>query len=338
MAPRAVEWAVTSGKWQRLHRGIIVMRSGDVDWLTLAGAALLVCGPEAALCGPSAAVIHRLLPIPSASGRPGSPIEPIHVVVSSRRRPRPHRGVLVTHSDAPRIIELWPWRTAYETTVVDLLADGSPDAMTALLATALRGRKTTVGRLRAEAEGRQRLRNRRLVRDLLTEASTGSRSRWSVASSTTSCAATAFPSVLDSGWWRRWATRATSVGSTGRSRHTALSSSWTAPSTTMALPWSRTGTRAIPWRDMAGCCCVSDGWTARAMSVPAPRKSPSPWNRGAGAVHSARAVPPARPSDGDLRRAEQTRTGLARPDSGSRNETHAPAWVSFPVKGSSTGP
>ena len=229
-------------------------------------------------------------------------------------------------------------RAAYETTVVDLLADGSPDAMTALLATALRGRKTTVGRLRAEAEGRQRLRNRRLVRDLLTEASTGSRARWSVASSTTSCAATAFPSVLDSGWWRRWATRATSVGSTGRSRHTALSSSWTAPSTTMALPWSRTGTRAIPWRDMAGCCCVSDGWTARAMSVPAPRKSPSPWNRGAGAVHSARAVPPARPSDGDLRRAEQTRTGLARPDSGSRNETHAPAWVSFPVKGSSTGP
>ena len=94
-----------------------------------------------------------------------------------------------------------------------------------LLATALRGRKTTVGRLRAEAEGRQRLRNRRLVRDLLTEASTGSRARWSVASSTTSCAATAFPSVLDSGWWRRWATRATSVGSTGRSRHTALSSS-----------------------------------------------------------------------------------------------------------------
>jgi len=173
MTARGVEWAVTSGKWQRLHRGVVLMHAGAVDWLTRAGAALLVCGPDAALRGPSAAVIHGLLPMPGASGRPGPSAAPIHVVVSSRRRPRPQRGVIVTHSDAARIIELWPWRTAYETTVVDLLAEGSPDAVTALLATALRERKTTVARLRAEAEGRQRLGNRQLVRDLLTEAADG---------------------------------------------------------------------------------------------------------------------------------------------------------------------
>lgn len=173
MTARGVEWAVTSGKWQRLHRGVVLMHAGAVDWLTRAGAALVVCGPDAALRGPSAAVIHGLLPMPGASGRPGPSAAPIHVVVSSRRRPRPQRGVIVTHSDAARIIELWPWRTAYESTVVDLLAEGSPDAVTALLATALRERKTTVARLRAEAEGRQRLGNRRLVRDLLTEAADG---------------------------------------------------------------------------------------------------------------------------------------------------------------------
>lgn len=173
MTARAVEWAVTSGKWQRLHRGVVLMHAGAVDWLTRAGAALVVCGPDAALRGPSAAVIHGLLPMPGASGRPGPSAAPIHVVVSSRRRPRPQRGVIVTHSDAARIIELWPRRTAYETTVVDLLAEGSPDAVTALLATALRGRKTTVARLRAEAERRQRLRHRGLVRDVLTEAADG---------------------------------------------------------------------------------------------------------------------------------------------------------------------
>ena len=34
MTARGVEWAVTSGKWQRLHRGVVVMHAGEVDWLT----------------------------------------------------------------------------------------------------------------------------------------------------------------------------------------------------------------------------------------------------------------------------------------------------------------
>ncbi|MBC7291890.1 MAG: type IV toxin-antitoxin system AbiEi family antitoxin domain-containing protein, partial [Actinotalea sp.] len=46
---------VRTGRWQRLHQGVVVAHSGPVDWRTRAWAALLYAGPGAALSHASAA-------------------------------------------------------------------------------------------------------------------------------------------------------------------------------------------------------------------------------------------------------------------------------------------
>ena len=174
MTERAIAWAIESGKWQRIHRGVFLDRPGPIDWMTRAGGALLAYGDESALWGPSAAVIHGLAPMPSLVLGRSNP--PIHIVVPPNRRPGPHRGTIVRYSDVSRVVSLWPRRTAYESTVIDLLAGSSPDQVTAIIAMALRDRRTTPARLRAELDRRTRFPHRAIVRDVLTEVKLGSES------------------------------------------------------------------------------------------------------------------------------------------------------------------
>lgn len=55
---RSVARWVHAGRWQRLHRGVVVLQSGPVLWRQRAHAALLVAGPGAALSHASAAAVH----------------------------------------------------------------------------------------------------------------------------------------------------------------------------------------------------------------------------------------------------------------------------------------
>lgn len=180
MTRGALRWALQRGRCQRIHHGVILTRPGPVDWITRAAAALLFYGEAAALNGPSAGVLHGLVAAPSGLwpvDHLGGP--PIHVRVPAQHRPAKQPGVILRHSDVGRLVETWPRRTAYDTTVIDLidrLDRGRSDEMTSLLASALRSRRTTPGRLLAELEGRQRFARRAVVRDILTDLAGGAES------------------------------------------------------------------------------------------------------------------------------------------------------------------
>lgn len=165
LTERALHWRVDSGRWQRLHTGVYVTRPGRVDWLTRAGAALLAYGDDAALCGPSAGFLHELI---------ADPGEQIHILVPAAARPRHHVGTVLHRSDRRRVLTTWPARTAYETTVVDLAASPRADDLVALLAGALRTRRTTVPRLRDALGALRTHPRRRLLGDLLGAVEDGS--------------------------------------------------------------------------------------------------------------------------------------------------------------------
>ncbi len=164
LSRNALRWRVQSGRWQRLHRGVYLTRVGPVDWLTRAGAALLAYGDEAALGGASAAYLWGLGPQPAQ----------VHVVVATSARVREQVGTRLRRTDEPRVFDRWPRRTTLEATVVDLAAAGTADDLAALLHQALRERRTTPARLRAELDRRSRHPQRALVAALLAETAAGS--------------------------------------------------------------------------------------------------------------------------------------------------------------------
>ncbi len=162
---RALRWQVDSGRWQRLHSGVYLRSSGAVDWPTRAAAALLAYGEAAALCERSAGVVHGLI---------NDPGEVIHVLVPRAARPHQHAGTSLHRSDRRRIVTAWPARTAYETTVLDLATSPRADDLAGLLATALRGRRTTEARLALALKGFRTHPQRRLLTDLLGASEAGS--------------------------------------------------------------------------------------------------------------------------------------------------------------------
>jgi len=182
LSARAVEWRLSTGDWQALHRGVYLTRPGPVDWLTRACAALLAYGPQAALSGRSAAVVHDLVPMPNALWSPTSWLSPepwqtpppaIQVVVPQGSRPSQLRGTILRRARSAHVVARWPRRTTYEATVIDLAATGSADDLAALIGRALRGRRTSQALLRAELDSRRAHPRRELVAGLLWESSAG---------------------------------------------------------------------------------------------------------------------------------------------------------------------
>ena len=81
---------VSSGRWQRLHRGVHVVHSGPQSWRSRARAALLYAGRGAALSHAAAAVLHgfterapRIIDVRVAPGRTVRPSAGVRI----------HRGV-----------------------------------------------------------------------------------------------------------------------------------------------------------------------------------------------------------------------------------------------------
>ncbi len=165
LTERALRWRVDSGRWQRLHQGVYLMSTGRPDWATRAAAALLAYGDAAALCDRSAGFMHDLIEDPG---------EVIHVLVPRAARPQVHAGTQVHRSDQRKVTTTWPARTAYDATVIDLATSPRADDLAGLLATALRGRRTTEARLGAALTAVRRHPRRRLLQDLLSTAAEGS--------------------------------------------------------------------------------------------------------------------------------------------------------------------
>jgi hypothetical protein len=155
---------VRSGRWQRLHQGVLVVHSGPVAWRSRAWGALLYAGKGAALSHESAAYRHdftdrapRVVDVVVPEGRRVAPSAGLRVHV--------RRGVLAA-SGRPRTL----WRGD---TVVDLVAAaGSVDDAVGWVCAASRA-GTNPAEIADAVARRGRFRNAALLRELCAEVAAG---------------------------------------------------------------------------------------------------------------------------------------------------------------------
>ena len=157
VSPGQIARRVDEGRWQRVHRGVLLLHSGPRSWREQARGALLYAGAGAALSHSSAGYLHRLTPRPGPVVEvsvPGRSVRPTAGVAIHRRRTMPFA------SGRLRVV-------GEDATVADLLSCAPDvDAAVAVIGAAmLRG--LLPDRILAEAEHRGRMRHRALVRELL---------------------------------------------------------------------------------------------------------------------------------------------------------------------------
>lgn len=177
MTSDEIRHRLRSGRWQRLMTGTYAAFTGPVSPEALAWAAVLYAGPGALASHGTAAWLCRLNDEPPAT---------VHVTVPARRRVPAPAGVTV-HLSRHATLRQHPARslsqTTVEATVLDLLdTTRAAEAAVALVIRACQRRLTTAARLRRAAQGRRRLRWRRLLEEVLTEVADGVQSmlerRW----------------------------------------------------------------------------------------------------------------------------------------------------------------
>jgi hypothetical protein len=155
-----VSYQVRTGRWQRLHQGVVVTHSGPISWRSRAWAALLYAGAGAALSHHAAARLWEF-----------TPREPVtmDVTVPAHRRVRPTAGVRV-HVRRRMPDTVGGLRaTSRPETAVDLVAAAKDvDDAVGWLARAVRAGARPEAVL-AAARSRTRFRHRGLLIDLLDE-------------------------------------------------------------------------------------------------------------------------------------------------------------------------
>jgi very-short-patch-repair endonuclease len=164
----AIEVRLESGRWQRVHVGVLATFSGPLTRAAQVWAAVLAAGPGAVLSHETAAELAGLLT---------EPVAVIHVTVPGERRVTGRPGLAVHRSryvEATRHPALLPPRTRVEDTVVDLTQScASLDAAIGWLVRAVASRLTTAPRLLAALNGRHRLRWRRVLTEALADVAEG---------------------------------------------------------------------------------------------------------------------------------------------------------------------
>ena len=166
-----LRWRLSSGRWQRLHRGVYTTFSGRPSREAMLWAAVLRIGPGAALSHYTAAELAGL-----SAGKSSL----IHVSVGRDQHVRPVSGIAVHRSERIRVARhpaLLPPRTRIEETVLDLAqtARTMEDAFS-WLARACGGRLTTAGRLQAAMLSRKRVRWRAELAVALADIASGAHS------------------------------------------------------------------------------------------------------------------------------------------------------------------
>ncbi len=168
--PRAMRSRVSSGRWQRLQRGVYAAFSGDPARETMLWAALLRAGPDAVLSHQTAAERHGLIDKPSSV---------ITITVPASRHPARVKipGVVIHRSDAilrTRHPTMFPPCTRVEDTVLDLIqAAPSFDDAYAWICRAIGRRRTTSNRIRQAMDARKKMRWRRELAMALDDAGDG---------------------------------------------------------------------------------------------------------------------------------------------------------------------
>jgi very-short-patch-repair endonuclease len=168
LTDEAIDVRLESGRWQRVHFGVLATFSGPVNRDAQLWAAVLAAGAGALLSHETAAELAGL------TSQPG---QIIHVSVPTDRRVVNRPGVFVhrsRHAARTRHPALLPPRTRVEDTVVDLTQTCADlDSAMAWLIRAVGSRLTTTSRLLAAVEARHRLRWRRELVDALTDVADG---------------------------------------------------------------------------------------------------------------------------------------------------------------------
>ena len=155
---------MSSGHWQRLYSGVLVVHSGPVPWRARAWAALLHAGPGAALSHESAATLHGFRPTPPPW---------VDVTIPGARRVRPSLSVVLHRRSTMPPSAGRPRRTWRGDTVVDLVAAArSDDDAVGWVCDAVRA-GTRPHEIAAALDRRCRVRSARLLRDLIDEVAEG---------------------------------------------------------------------------------------------------------------------------------------------------------------------
>lgn len=157
-APTWVSAQVSSGRWQRVHTGVMVTHSGPVPWRTRARAALLYAGPGAALSHRTAGYLHGFVPRPPPT---------IQVSIPDTRRVAPSPGVQIRRTRHLEVTQGRLTSTSRGQTVLDLLRDTrSDDDAVALICAAVRAGSRPAEILDTLAR-RERVRRRSLLVEIL---------------------------------------------------------------------------------------------------------------------------------------------------------------------------
>ena len=171
MSRAAVKRRITSGKWQRLHRGTYATFSGVPPRQATLWAALLRAGSGAVLSHETAAEVHELIDKPAAK---------IHITVPISHDPArrgPIRGVIIHRSRRVASEPLPPWqlpRTPIADTVLDLIESATTtDDAFAWLTRAIGRDLVTTGMLTAALAARKRMRRRPWLVAVLADAADG---------------------------------------------------------------------------------------------------------------------------------------------------------------------
>ncbi|MBX9246921.1 hypothetical protein ICW40_19200 [Actinotalea ferrariae] len=163
LAASWIDRQVREGRWQRLHRGVLVVHSGPVAWRSRARGGLIYAGEGAALSHHSAAFLQGVLDKAPAV---------VEVSVPGYRKVRPSPGLRIHRRADVSAVGRLPV-TDRGTTVLDLLqgADSTDDAV-GLLCAAVRARTSPLEILDALAR-RERFGPRALVLDVMADVRAG---------------------------------------------------------------------------------------------------------------------------------------------------------------------
>jgi hypothetical protein len=171
LTERRVRWLVASGRWQMPFPRTFVTYSGPLDSASCAEAALAYAGDGAALADESAGAYWGLCAQP----------DELHVVVAYPDDARDQPGLRIhrsrTFSAGDVLPNARPTRLRIEPTVLQLLrSKRSVEGALALVADAVRGRRTTAAQLRQWVDARPKTRWRKQVLMALPDLAAGAHS------------------------------------------------------------------------------------------------------------------------------------------------------------------
>jgi len=171
MSDRRVFDLVATGRWQSPLPRTYVTFSGPIPPVTMLYAALLYAGPGSTLSHDTAGWLEGLCKRPAA----------IHVTIPYGRTVRNQPGLVIHRSRDLRDDDVHPVRTPRRTrierTVLDMLSScRNAEAALSLIADAIRGRGTTVPRLRAALNQSSFTRWRKIALEVLPDIERGAHS------------------------------------------------------------------------------------------------------------------------------------------------------------------